>query len=176
MAAPPPVKPRPAPSAATAGASGDKQQAQTNVAFKVLRMNRPTFAMPGLPLHCSAVDSASLGTDALVLPKAFGTIFLGEVNRVPNTRALCSYFTCAFSYFTRAGFPWIRCLLQQWGARFHALCGRAPPHVMLPPFYGTALTLLPPFKVKAEINCGARRTPLVDTSSQPIAVLPARST
>jgi hypothetical protein len=64
--------------AAAASASGaDKQQA--NVAFKVLRMNRPSFAAPGLPLYCSNNDSGSLGTDALVLPKAFGTIFLGEV-------------------------------------------------------------------------------------------------
>ena len=81
MAAPPPVKPRAAPVAgagvAGSAAAADKQQG--NVAFKVLRMNRPSFGAPGLPLYCSASDSASLGTDALVLPKAFGTIFLGEV-------------------------------------------------------------------------------------------------
>jgi hypothetical protein len=62
------------------------------------------------------------------------------------------------------------------GRKISRVLWSAPPHVMLPPFHGTALTLLPPFKVKAEINCGARRTPLMDTSSQPIVVLPARST
>ena len=170
MAAPPPVKPRPTPAAASSGAAGDKQQAQTNVAFKVLRMNRPTFAMPGLPLHCSTADSASLGTDALVLPKAFGTIFLGEVHCGSNVRAR------ALLIFRTTGVSRIRCFLQQWRTRFHALCGQAPPPRLLLPADCAAVTLLIPFKVKAEINCGARRTPLMDNSSQPVALLPARST
>ena len=79
MAAPPPAKPRPIPAAAANTGGAAAADKQSNAVFKVLRMNRPTFAMPGLPLHCSAADSASLGSDALVLPKAFGTIFLGEV-------------------------------------------------------------------------------------------------
>lgn len=93
MAAPPPVKPRSGsvsgatPLPGMTAAARAEQNPQGNYTFKVLRMNRPSFAMPGLPLHCAASDSASLGTDALVLPKAFGTIFLGEVHA-----ALCLSF------------------------------------------------------------------------------------
>jgi hypothetical protein len=124
MAAPPPVKPRTAPVAGAvpgSAAAADKQNAQGNYTFKVLRMNRPSFATPGLPLHCSASDSASLGTDALVLPKAFGTIFLGEVlsARLP--------FVAPVSLPVASGVSWLRSVLQQWDTRFYALCGPLPP-------------------------------------------------
>ena len=94
MAAPPPVKPRTAPAPAAAAGGAAAADKLSNSVFKVLRMNRPSFAMPGLPLHCSAGDSASLGTDALVLPKAFGTIFLGEV------RCSCSLYAGRPHHYT----------------------------------------------------------------------------
>lgn len=134
MAAPPPVKPRSGsvsgatPLPGMTAAARAEQNPQGNYTFKVLRMNRPSFAMPGLPLHCAASDSASLGTDALVLPKAFGTIFLGEV------------FHGYVAFCNNGSQDFTRCVL------------------------------------KAEINCGARRTQLMDNSSQPIAILPAKST
>ncbi len=168
MAAPPPVRSRTVPVAGTAPGSNtaaDKQNAQGNYTFKVLRMNRPSFAVPGLPLHCSASDSASLGTDALVLPKAFGTIFLGEVRAALRQSIEC----CLRSPSAGAGFSRICRILQQRVARFYALRGQPlpPPHSQ--PSHLDA-------QLKAEINCGARRTQLMDNSSQPIAILPARAT
>lgn len=168
MAAPPPVRPRSVSVAGAApgsSAAADKQNAQGNYTFKVLRMNRPSFAMPGLPLYCSASDSASLGTDALVLPKAFGTIFLGEV-QAPPARLLRpftpSYSRCsmATSHFATTG---CRISRAVWSAA-----------LILP---SACISFLRPLaQLKAEINCGARRTQLMDNSSQPIAVLPAKST